>query len=232
MLCSTAPMSDAPAECLHFPDEQHPPVLSSTVPTIVAGNVVYCRPGIVGFLRLLDMFCHIHVWSTMDSGLVRGLCSFLFSGSNVAPQVVMASNQCDNLLLKNYARAMYPGTTKPILMKYPRRRLYTRTDSNFSERNVLFVDSKPETYLVVPPNNTLFPDPWNHSEPGSSEPLKQLGEICLAVHLNGPECFGQTMGCRRPTHNDLRRDSELYKLLNRNLLYVWNRDLYTGKKLP
>lgn len=232
MLCSTAPLSEAPAECLHFPDPIHKPVLSSTIPTVLADTVVYCRPGVIGFLRLLDIFCHIHVWSTLDAQVVRGLCSFLFSGSNVAPHVVMASDQCDNLLLKNYARAMYPGTTKPILLKYPRRRLYTRRDFDFSDQNLLLIDSKPETCIVAAPMNTLFPDPWKHSDPGDSEALKQIGEICLAVHLNGPESFRQTMRSRRPKHNDLPRDSELYKLMSRNIPYAWNQDLVTGKKLP
>lgn len=64
------------------------------------------------------------------------------------------------------------------------------------------------------------------------ESLKRIGEICLSVHLNGPENFQETMRCRRPTHNDLSKDTELYKVLSRNLPYLWNQDRITGKKLP
>jgi hypothetical protein len=233
VLCSIAPMSEAPAQCLHFPDPKFPPVLSATVPTIVAERVVYCRPQLVGFIKMLNLVSHIHVWSTLPAKVVHGLCSFLFSKSDVVPQVVLASHQCDNLLLKNYARAMYPGTTDPLLLKYPRRRLYSRRDVNINDNNLLMIDSNPATCFAVPANNTFFPNPWIHSNPDAAlDSNKVITEFCLAVHLNGAQKFHETMRCRRPSHNDLSKDSELYRILSRNLPYVWNQDLVTGKKLP
>ena len=117
VLCHIVPMSEAPAEFLQFPDSKFPPVLSPTVPTIVAGTFVYYRPRVTGFLWFLSFFAHIHVWSTADPKIVVSKCSFLFTKTNVAPQVVLASNQYDNVLLKNYKKAMYPGTTHPIFLK-------------------------------------------------------------------------------------------------------------------
>lgn len=234
VLCSTAPMSQAPPQYLIFPDPIHPPVLSSTIPSVVSGTVVYCRPGLTPFLNVLNRFCHIHVWSTLPPKVVDGLCSFLFSRSDAVPQVVLASNSCDDLLLKNYTSAMYPGTTNPILLKYPRRRLYTRGDANFNADNLIMVDSNPATCMAIPPKNTIFPDPWIHSHPGppsDCDPLKLIQELCFAVHLRGPQNFSQVMS-RRPSQNDLSKDSELYGILSRNLPYVWNQLLVNGKTRP
>jgi hypothetical protein len=237
VLCHTVPMSEAPAQFLRFPDSEFPPVISFTVPTLVSGTVVYCRPGLSVFLRFLSLFAHIHVWSTADRKVVAGLCSFLFSKSKTSPQVVLASNQCDFVLVKDYKKAMHPGTKDPILLKYPRRRLYPRKDANFNECNLLIVDSNPKSCLVVPTENTIFPDPWIHSQRDAPKPedtylCKTIGELILAVHLNGPENFHEIMRCRRPSQNDLSKDSDFYKYLSRQLQSSLNQDLINGIKLP
>jgi len=235
LLCSIAPLSEAPAECLRFPDANFPPVFSATVPTIVAGIVVYCRPRLQMFLKFLSLFANIHVWSTLPAKVVHALCAFLFSKLDGVPQVVLASFQCDTLLLKNYARAMYPGTHDPLLLKYPRRRLFTRRDANINENNLLILDCNPATCFAVPTKNYFIPDRWSHSNPDTPvdvKPLNGIGELCVAVHLNGPQNFSEVMRLRRPSHNDLSENSYLYQILSRNLPYVWNQDLVTGKKKP
>lgn len=124
--------------------------------------------------------------------------------------------------------------TNPILFKCLWCHLYTRRDANFNDHNLLIVENKPETCIVIATKNTFFPDPRDHSysEALESESLKNIGEICLAVHLNGLDNFPETMRYRRPVYKNPSKDSELYKILSRNLPCVWNRDLVTEKKLP
>jgi len=95
------------------------------------------------------------------------------------------------------------------------------------------IDSNPAACFAIPSQNTFFPDPWvrPHVE-AAIESNKVIGEFCLALHLNGADKFHETMRCRRPSHNDLSKDSDLHQILSRNLPYVWNQDLVTGKKLP
>jgi hypothetical protein len=127
-------------------------VHSATIPTCVVPKTIYVRPGVAAFVRRVNGFADITVWSSMIQSTTSQVVDYLFH-KNVKPVAVYGQESCDTIQVNNGEELKYPKSYKSIFLKTMSSHLFLIEASRYKENNTILIDDSPEKSIL---NNT-----WN-----------------------------------------------------------------------
>lgn len=145
---------------------------SSSVPTKIGPKAVYVRPGCSDFLRSLQEFAIITVWSSMKGATTQQICKYLFRGLSM-PQNILGQEYCERIKVRGPRNSIsflkVKGTQKDVFLKTLATQLFPRFNGQYSGLNTIVVDDSPLKHILNNFGNVLLPDTWVNNYRGQSD---------------------------------------------------------------
>lgn len=202
---------------------------SAILPAVVGPKIVFVRPNCAEFLRQLEVFANVSVWSSMNKSTAEEICLYLFEGIKY-PDFVFGQNSCKTLKCREssgyIAPYKVPGTNKLLFLK-DLGNLFGYHPGKFKPANTVIVDDSPMKYILNKPENVVLPDPWSNKGNGPKDTF--LLDILLPwfqrLHLardeglktfreNSSGKMGRKMLCDERNRREYNKLMEIVRLLN------------------